>query len=109
MRTAVVSDERIDFAQFGSDFVTRRQGERAREMLVRALEGCPGNERVAVSLAGIGAMTPSFADECFGKLLLSFGACHFKNRIAFVDADDTTKALLNAVLSKRAEETATQS
>lgn len=93
----------IDFNVFGSDFVTRRQGEVARGLLLQALEAYPKKTRVTVSLAGV-VMTPSFADECFGKLLLNLGEEQFRTRVRFVDVDGTTKTLLNAVLSKRSKE-----
>ncbi len=93
----------INFNEFGSDFVTRRQGELARGMLVEALGKYPQNTRVTISLAGV-VMTPSFADECFGKLLLNLGEEQFRKRVRFADVDGTTKTLLNAVLSKRSRE-----
>ena len=94
----------ITFSQFVTDCFTRDQGKLAREKLLEAIENDPKEERVTISLAGVDTMTPSFVDECFGKLLLQMGSSCFRNRISFADANETIIALLNAVLSKRAKE-----
>jgi len=96
--------EPIDFSQFGADFVTRRQGELVREKLKEAIENSIEEESVTVSLTEIEAMSPSFADECFGKLLLLLGTDQFKRKVIISGANEVNKALLNAILTKRSQE-----
>lgn len=97
-------DTAVNLRDLESDFVTRRQGDLVRKSLEKTLAGLAPADRLRISLAGIGTMTPSFADECFGKLLLSLGESHFRSRIVLSEADEVTRTLLNVVLSKRAHE-----
>lgn len=54
---------------------------------------------VLVDLTGLEDMTPSFADECFGKLSEQFGE-DVRNRIEF-RGDAPFKVLLDAVIRVR--------
>lgn len=97
-------DTAVYLRDLESDFVTRRQGDLVRRSLEKTLAALAPDDRLRISLAGIGTMTPSFADECFGRLLLSLGESQFRSRIALSEADEVTRTLLNVVLTKRADE-----
>lgn len=96
--------QRIELSKQGDHFVTRREGELVRGELRKFLGTVAAQEPVEISLAGLDRMTPSFVDECLGKLLLELGADEFRRRVVLSGADPTTKTLVNAVLSKRARE-----
>lgn len=78
---------------------TRDQGAEFRRRMEEALAG--GTIVLEVVLESVGAMTPSFVDECFGKLLVSMGKTEFKKRIKLVSVSEDAKVLVNRVLSDR--------
>lgn len=87
-----------------SAFLTRRQGEAIRQHLVEQLDkikSMPNGHVLTIDFRGVDVMTPSFADECFGKFAERIGSHDFRNVIRLVGADPTVRALLNSVLSRR--------
>ncbi len=84
-----------------SDLLTRAQGEKVRARIEELLDGLPVGDRVVVDLSDIQVMTPSFADECLGKLGERLGAARFRQVIKLTGADETNRTLVNAVLSER--------
>ncbi len=84
-----------------SEFLTRRQGKKIRERLVKAYEGLAGGDRLTIDFDRVDTMTPSFADECFGKLAERIGALHFRKTVSLVRASDLIRTLVNSVLSHR--------
>ena len=83
------------------EFLTRRQGEKLRKQLVQVYEELPPAESLAIDFVDVDIMTPSFADECFGKLAERLGAQNFRQFVALIGADPTIRALVNAVLTER--------
>ena len=79
--------------------VTSREQGRAARSLLKNLVRLHGT--IELSLGGIEAMTPSFADECFGRLLEELGEAEFRRAVRFRGADPTTKTLINQVLRIR--------
>jgi hypothetical protein len=82
-------------------FLTRRQGEEVRAYLVNLNRDLPPGERLVIDFAGVEVMTPSFADECFGKLAESIGGLNFRERVKLTGADPIIRTLLNSVLAER--------
>ena len=82
-------------------FLTRRQGEEVRKRLVELDRDLPPGERLVIDLTGVEVMTPSFADECFGKLAELIGGLNFRKRVKLTGADPILRALLNSVLAER--------
>ncbi len=95
--------EVIRLTECSSAFLTRRQGELVRERLVKELKSLDLTCKLRIDCSGVSEMTPSFADECFGKLLQYVGAYSFRSRISLVGADDTIKVLINAILAQQIE------
>lgn len=84
-----------------ADLLTRAQGERIRARLAELHEQLPPGGLLEIDLAGVGTMTPSFADECFGKLAERVGQQSFRSSISLKGADETIRVLINSVLARR--------
>ncbi|HET6690450.1 MAG TPA: STAS-like domain-containing protein [Miltoncostaeaceae bacterium] len=82
-------------ATHGPELVGRAPGARLREEAV----GLAATARVVIDLAGIEAMSPSFADEIFGKLPADLIR---DRRIRFANASDEIRALARGVRGNRA-------
>ena len=89
---------KIDFGTSAPPGLTRTQGERARAWLrdIIALHG-----PVEVDLSHVEAFAPSFADECFGKLLLELGEDEFRQKVRFCGGTPAVRTLINYVLRVR--------
>jgi len=88
-------------AEREADLLTRGQGELVRAQLVELHETLAPGERLTIDFAGVSAMTPSFADECFGKLAERLGANVFRSSVRLVGADEVVRVLVNSVLARR--------
>ncbi len=80
-------------------FKTRHEGSDVRSQIEKVL--AKTDDMVAIDFSGVAVMTPSFADECFGKLAQELGIDEFKKRIRLRGADETIRVLMNFVLSER--------
>ncbi|HKB15022.1 MAG TPA: STAS-like domain-containing protein, partial [Planctomycetota bacterium] len=58
-------------------------------------------EKLEIDFAGVEVLTPSFADECLGRLVLDVGVEVFRERVRLRTTDETIKRLVNHVLSHR--------
>ncbi len=85
-------------------FVSRGQGERLRNELTKEYERLDVDHTLVIDFNGVDTMTPSFADECFGKLAEKIGVERFRKAISLVGADETIKTLVNSVLALRLTE-----
>ena len=83
------------------DCLTRSQGEKVRVRLVEYYDALSENDELVIDFEGIVAMTPSFADECFGKLAQRIGAERFRASVTLTGANETLHVLLNSVLRRR--------
>lgn len=84
-----------------TDCLTRNQGESVRSCLVKAHEGIGPDDFLVIDFAGINAMTPSFADECFGKLAERIGSGRFILSVKLTGAVEPVKTLINSILTQR--------
>lgn len=82
-------------------FLTRSQGEKLRHRIEEIFSNLESGHRIAIDFAGVDVMTPSFADECFGKLAERLGANRFRQSISLNGADETIRTLINSVLAER--------
>ncbi|OWY73076.1 hypothetical protein B7486_01645 [cyanobacterium TDX16] len=80
---------------------SRDQGERVRKRILEILGNLSPIEQLVIDLSGLSRMTPSFADECLGKLAEQLGGEKFRNQIRLRGAEGSTRILVNAVLAKR--------
>lgn len=88
----------------GTDFLTRGQGERVRARLVELHRSLGPGQSLVIDFTDVDVLTPSFADECLGKLAEVVGAANFRNSISMVGANETVRVLVNAVLASRLNE-----
>ncbi|MCU1010594.1 DUF4325 domain-containing protein [Stenotrophomonas maltophilia] len=77
---------------------TRPNGLVARQQIKRELAL---SDTVVVDLQDV-VLTPSFADEFLGLLLVELGESDFRRRIKIVNVGATSRPLLRQVLSQRA-------
>ncbi len=92
--------EVLQLVNCNEEFLTRSQGERVRERLVKAYDSALGDQLV-IDFSGVEVMTPSFADECFGKLAERVGFQNFRNSVSLTGGSETVRALVNSVLAQR--------
>ena len=98
----------FDLSTFGKDLLTRDQGALVSAALEKNLPSFGGNETLVVDLGRVEAITPSFVDECLGRLLLEIGIVRFKRSIELRAPEEATRRLVNSVLAHRASELATR-
>ena len=92
---------RVDMGSPDFAGASRQEGCVIRSRLSSLLAA---HETVIIDLDGAEAMTPSFVDECFGKLLLELGEEAFRSRVSFEGSDKSLKRLVNQVLRARLAE-----
>src|SRR3546814_17036417 len=92
------SDRKFNVRENSTSTATRPNGMAARQKL-KALLGQSGP--VIVDMGGV-VLTPSFADEFLGVLLVELGDASFRRSIQFVNVPQGSRALLKQVLTRRA-------
>ncbi len=90
--------KKVDLAQYGTRLLTREIGAPIRADIATILAS---GARVEVDLSGIEDLTPSVADEVFGKLAESLGKERFEQVITFVGGNPLLPRLINFVISTR--------
>lgn len=98
------AEYRFRLADFGHDLLTRDRAATIREKLRSLIASLSPGARVLVDMDGVGAITPSFADELLGRLLLEVGPAQFRSALRLQAADETVRLLVNRVLAQRAAE-----
>lgn len=81
---------------------TRPAGATARGRILDLLEG---REEIEIDL-DFSTLTPSFADECLGRLAAEVGLNEFKKRVRLIRAKESDKPLIKHVILRRCSETA---
>lgn len=84
-----------------SEFLTRRQGVGLRSKLVEKYEKMSDDDSLVIDFTNLEIMTPSFADECFGKFAERVGFENFSTKISMRNANETVRALINSILNAR--------
>lgn len=77
---------------------TRFLGARFRDEIKFLLDR---GEEVRIDFSGVGALSHSFADECFGDLFSEFGANLFRERVHLAAANEGVRAVLRLVFADR--------
>lgn len=93
----MISTFKVKVTDLASDFSTRPVGAQARERLLEALHD---HEMVEVDFLGK-SLTPSFADECVGRLAAVLGLNEFKKRVKIVNLSESTRPLVRHVILTR--------
>lgn len=74
---------------------TRKLGDNLRDQILSS------QEQVTFDFEGIDIISNSFADECFGKLVVEIGMDNFKKQVMFANANQFIKSILVKVINDR--------
>lgn len=77
---------------------TSKGGEFVRQLII---ENWSKGEKIEISFEGVKLVTPSFADEAFGKLVLTYSLEQLKNKLIFLGIDGETKDKINKGIELR--------
>jgi hypothetical protein len=88
----------LELRHFGTELLTRDVGLAVRaELATRLLQA----KSVIVDLDGISDITPSVADEAFGKLAAGLGVENFQTTVAFRGGSSIARRLIEFVVKNR--------
>jgi hypothetical protein len=88
---------KVAVTDIAPELTTRPTGAQARGRLIQALEDF---EAIEVDFRGK-SLTPSFADECIGRLAATIGLGEFKRRVKLTNLNESTKSLVKHVILTR--------
>lgn len=97
MTTSIMTIFKVAVDEIASEQSTRPGGVKARERLLHALENF---ELIEIDLLDR-QLTPSFADECIGRLAAELGLEEFKKRVKLKHVNDSTRPLIKHVILNR--------
>ncbi|MBN4979714.1 STAS-like domain-containing protein [Stenotrophomonas maltophilia] len=97
-KTSQISSDMFKVRDMCTSTTTRPSGMAARRLLRSALH--PPHP-VTVDLEGV-VLTPSFADEFLGVLLIELGEPAFRQAVRIVNVEGASKSLLQQILARRA-------
>lgn len=93
----MTSTFKIDVSEIAIELSTRPVGAKARESILIALKSY---DEVEIDFHN-SSLTPSFADECIGRLAAAIGLNEFKKRIKLKNIEESTRPLVKHVVLKR--------
>lgn len=96
-----ISQENFNLAKYGGQLLTRELGIAIRADIATLLAK---GSKVEVDLTGIDDLTPSVADEVFGKLAEALGKDRFDRYVIFSGGSPLLKRLIEFVISSRFSE-----
>lgn len=86
----------IKFSDFGEVLATRRLGKKIREEII--LSSISDFQVIIFDFSQVTLITHSFADECFGKILLSMDMVQLKKRTTFINYNNKVKIqIINSI------------
>jgi len=88
----------VQLSEWNTILGTRLLGEDIRATIAAHLQEA---DRVIVDFVGVEMMSHSFADECFGKLILEIGPHVYQDQIRFVNIPNVLKPILRYAISER--------
>lgn len=91
----------IKFNKISSNLTTRNQASLVRRELVRELNS---GENLEFDFEGVYIISNSFADECFGKLLLEFQLESLKRLTTFKNISPVIKRTIAHSLQQRLDQ-----
>lgn len=99
MRTSTLI--KVPVTDIAPNLTTRPVGIQARERLIQAL-----NDYDLVEIDFLGkSLTPSFADECIGRLAATLGIQEFQKRVKMKNINESTRPLIKHVILARCSTT----
>lgn len=90
------------FKEFGNSLGTRSLGRKIRNSVLEDLR--MGN-RVVFDFGGVEIISNSFADECFGKLVLDFDLSFIKANTTFKNTNKDIVRVIKYAISQREYQT----
>lgn len=91
---------KFDLGTLGTQMATRPNGQAFLEEAMAALKT---HESVVLDFAHR-SPTPSFADQCIGGLVRTYGLAGFKQKVRIVNLSDDAKPLVRHIILSRASE-----
>lgn len=91
----------IKFINIGTSLGTRVLGKKIRLQIEEILSD---NGFAIFDFSGVDSISHSFADECFGKLLLTFDMDELKSKSTFKNANSEVKKVIAFVFRERLTE-----
>jgi hypothetical protein len=88
----------INFSNIGISLGTRILGSKVRSQIESALSD---NQFVTFDLTGVDTMSHSFADECFGKLVLNKDISFIKKNSTFKGAKKEVETIILFTIKER--------
>lgn len=88
----------IHFINISSQLGTRIDAAKVR---ASAAEAMRNGELVTFDFSGVNVITNSFADECFGKLLLEFDLSEIKQKSRIVNASEFVGTSIASAVNNR--------
>lgn len=90
----------IKLSEFGTTLGSRDLGEKVREYILKQLD--EHDEIISLSFEQITMISSSFADECFGKLIINTGVEKFKKSFKITKLNDKfLKLIINRSVNQR--------
>lgn len=80
----------IKFVEIGTSLGTRILAAKVRENVLENIE----HEKIVFDFEGVDVITNSFANECFAKILNSVSIQTFREKFAFVNANDFVQRVI---------------
>lgn len=91
----------IQIKKYGDFLGTRKIGGEIREYINEEWDKF---NIIVFDMGGVKGLTNSFADECFGKLLLEKGLDEFNKKLRFKNLNPLVRTVLHFVLGRRYRE-----
>lgn len=85
----------------GTDTVSREHGRKIRKMIEPILKT---EHNIRVDFSNLSIASPSFIDEAFAKLLLTYSLDDVRDKLSFVNMTEFDRALLNDLVAARLRE-----
>ncbi|HEB60214.1 MAG TPA: DUF4325 domain-containing protein [Phycisphaeraceae bacterium] len=85
----------------GEVFSSRDTGTLIRSKIMSLFNQLDSNAVLVIDISEVTTLTPSFADECFGRLVSKVGLDVFRKKFRFKVIRDEHKVLINTVVRNR--------
>jgi len=92
-----ISIFRFDLERLGTKMATRPNGQAFLDEAIKALE----NHQVVEIDFNLRSPSPSFADQCIGGLVRTYGLSAFKERIRLINVAADARPLIKHIIMNR--------
>ena len=91
----------IRFCEIGESFGTRPLGDQIREGMIIPNLKLTGEAKLIFDFQDVEVVSHSFADQCFGKLIETFGLDFIKDRTTFCNVNPFVSSVIKSAINKR--------